>query len=217
MSERAGPPHDEERQLEALIAVMTAHPLRNRILAVVAERVEGMSIREIGARIGEPERRVRHHLEALHASGLVGVARQEERRGALVRYWRAERTPLIWSRESNLTTEQLEQLGTEILRLVIEDAAEALKGGTLAAGDSQVFGRIRRSLDREGCVELKRIYERALREAAEVARASAERAAAAGDGGTEVSMALLMFEVPGRPGATASQRRRTEVDLGDAP
>jgi DNA-binding transcriptional ArsR family regulator len=187
---------EEEGSFQALVEVMTGHPLRHRVLSAVCEQVQGRSIREIAARVGEPERRVRHQVEALLESGLIGVARQEERRGTVARYYRAERVPLIWSSEQELSESQLETLGTDILRLVMGDAAEAVRAGTFPSGDCQVYGRIRYPLDRRGCVELKEIYERALGEAERAARASAERAASAPEQPVEMVGALLLFEAP---------------------
>jgi DNA-binding transcriptional ArsR family regulator len=188
---------EEERRAEALVDVMTGgHALRHRIFSMIADRVGGTSIREVAERVGEPERRVRHHVEALLASGLIELDREEERRGAVVRYYRAERMPLIWSNEERLSIDQLERLGTEVLRFLLTDVSDAIRHGTLARGDSQIYGRIRRRLDRRGCLEVKEIHERALAEAERTARASAERAAAGDKETVEMVSAILMFEVP---------------------
>jgi hypothetical protein len=107
-----------------------------------------------------------------------------------------ERVPLIWSREQELSESQLETLGTDILRLLMRDAAEATRAGTFPRGDCQVYARIRHLLDRRGCLELKAIYERALGEAERVARASAERAASSAGEPVEMVGALLLFQAP---------------------
>jgi DNA-binding transcriptional ArsR family regulator len=183
-----------KEELSTLAKVM-ADPLRSRIFAAVVERADGVSIREISDRLDQPERRVRYHLDDFLASGLVGIAREEERRGARVRYYRAERLPVLWGRELPFSEDEAHQISMGALRFIMDDVSEAVRAGTFGRGDFHFEARIRQTMDRRGCEELAAIYERALEEAAKVVSDSAARVAS-GEVGIDVAASMLIFEPP---------------------
>jgi DNA-binding transcriptional ArsR family regulator len=190
---------EDKAQLDALVEALI-DPLQSKIFNAVAERPDGVSIREISEQIEEPMRRVRYQVSRLVQSRLIVVARQEHRRGAVLRYYRVEREPIIGSLEAeSLKATQLQRIGIAILRRIVAEASAAVRHGTFARGDFHLEARFRNRLDRRGCGEVRKIYERALSEIHQTVKASAERAIAAEEPGIELTASLFIFEPPPQP------------------
>jgi DNA-binding transcriptional ArsR family regulator len=195
---------DSHQRFLALAAAL-AHPLQTRILTVMAEPLDGISVREISERTKVPERRVRYHLDRLLRDELVRVARREGRRGTLLCYYRLEQPLLVGLRDHPpLPEEHGRQISIEVLRFVMEEASEAIRAGTFARGPHTEI-RIRHKLDERGCEELAAILLRAAEEAQTAMTASARRALEQASPSIDVTAALFCFECPAR-GAAAPPR-----------
>jgi DNA-binding transcriptional ArsR family regulator len=71
-----------------LLLKAIAHPLRQRILAVINEGEE-TSPNEVAQRLDQPLGRVSHHVRVLARLGAIELVRTEPRRGAVEHYYRA--------------------------------------------------------------------------------------------------------------------------------
>jgi hypothetical protein len=68
-------------QLRAL-----SEPLRQRLLEQFAQ---GATIKQAAARLGQPPTRLYHHVDQLHAAGLIRVTKEEKRRSVIERTFQA--------------------------------------------------------------------------------------------------------------------------------
>jgi DNA-binding transcriptional ArsR family regulator len=178
-----------------------AHPVRSKLLFAVSEKSEeGVSIRQLSERIGEPQRRVRYHLDALLDLGLVGIAERRSRRGVIERFYRAERDPL-------LTTEQLaehdeseaRQISVQILRTILGDASWAMGAKVFGLRRGHVVIRVPAEVDEQGWGELGQIEERTLLEAQTVIARSRDRLSVSGESPISALVSFLLFELPRWP------------------
>jgi len=189
--------HQEDpRDLEKLsdLAEAMAHPFKGKILAALAAANEAETINEIADKLGEPQRKVRYHLNRLIDKGLVRIAGEERRRGVIERCFRSERLPLISTDQSQaLSTEQMRKISLEALKLTLVDASAAITCGTFGAGE-HFEARIPRVLDVQGLSEILDIYERSLHEILMVATSSRERMTLSQEEGVRVIAALFVFK-----------------------
>jgi DNA-binding transcriptional ArsR family regulator len=176
------------------VAAALAHPLRGKVLAAVRDK-PGVSIRQIAARLDEPARRIRHHLEALEKAGLVDVVPRRNRRGGVEYLYSATTTPYLSEDESGtVTAEQERAIAIQILRLVLAEASAAVRAGTFGShpghGEARAWGEV----DEEGWEELGAIHLRARKEAEAAFAAARERVREKGGEVTPVTSAMFLFE-----------------------
>lgn len=180
----------------ALAAAM-ADPVRCRVLRAMATDEQGMSVRELAAVLGEPQRKVRYHLDYLAKKELVGVIKQVRRRGFLERYYRREIVPYI-SKEhaADIPEEQWWKIVTQSVRAVLADIKAAFYGRTfLRPGHVELH--VPAEVDGEGWDELSCLHEdfyEALKTALE---RSKRRLASGEEQPISVVSVSLLFEVPG--------------------
>jgi DNA-binding transcriptional ArsR family regulator len=186
----------ESDGLRALAEAM-GHPFRSKIFFIIADR-PGVTIRQVAMRLDEPERKVRHHLEALVKADLVSVESETRTRNTTTRRYAVTRRPQIFTEE----TEQLSELSQrkislEILKLILADARAAVAAGTFGTHDGHAEIRFWAEVDQEGWEELVAIHKRAFDE---MQAALARCAGRLGDDDRPkfpVTSALLLFEAPG--------------------
>ncbi len=192
-----------------------AHPLRIQILRVLENRVASPS--EIAEEIGAPLGNVSYHVRFLARVGLIELTSTKPRRGAVEHYYRAvgrvRVTDKAWSQvpdvvKSGLISATLDQVGRAI--------GAAASAGGFERSDT-VVSRQDMILDERGFAELAGELRHLLDRSKEIARESAERLAASGDGQVEVDagVVMLLFEGAGTPaaapvdGAGDRRQRRT--------
>jgi DNA-binding transcriptional ArsR family regulator len=174
------------------------HPLRGRLLQAVWERSDpGVSVQQLAARLDEPKRKIRYHLDALGDLGLVEVIRTTSRRGVIERFYRVSVTP--WITEEPADRDQARRVLVQGFRAVLSDARAAIGARLFGTRPGHAVIRIAADVDLKGWRELRDIQERALAEAQAVAKRSRARL----DGGSESRIsavaATLLFEVPPWP------------------
>ncbi len=168
------------------------HPVRGRVLTALSERPD-VTIREIAERLDEPPRRVRHHVEALLAAGLVAVTSSENLSGVVQHRYGAGLLVVddaeLWSQE--------EQMGFAkvVVRLVAADLGVAADAGMIAGIEDFVV-RMYGEVDDACLEELADLHLRTDRAIREVIQEGHERVARSGAVGTEVVTALFFFEAP---------------------
>jgi DNA-binding transcriptional ArsR family regulator len=191
-------PDVEQRDAALLrsLADAMADPLRGRILAAVCER-PGISVREIAGWVGETNRKVRYHVEALHGHGLLEVHGEAKRRGAVERQYRAT-TPatLDTDDERLISAAQERRISVEVLKLVMADATASLGSGHFGTREGHCEMRFRGEVDSEGWNELSELLIRTAGEADDIIRRSGERREESGRPGVELTAAMLLFEAP---------------------
>jgi DNA-binding transcriptional ArsR family regulator len=189
---------DERRDAELLsrLADALADPLRARLMAAVTEK-PGISIRQIAERIGEPERKVRYHVEALHSAGLVEVQGLVRRRGAVERRYRATTSMMIDAVDAERISEaQQRRISLEVLKMIMGDATVSVASGHFGTHPGHSEIRLRGEIDEEGWRELAEIHLRAMEDAQAAIDRSTERRRTTGEEGFEVTSAALLFEAP---------------------
>jgi DNA-binding transcriptional ArsR family regulator len=189
---------DERRDAELLsrLADAMADPLRARLFAAVAER-PGVSIRQIAERIGEAERKVRYHVEALHSAGLLEIQGLRRRRGAVERQYRATTGMVIDAVDAErISLAQQRRISIEVLKLIMRDATMSVASGDFGTRSGHCEIRLRGEVDDEGWRELVEIHLRAMEDAQDAIDRSAERRRMTGEDGFEVTSAALLFEAP---------------------
>lgn len=182
--------------LVSRLADAVADPLRARLFAAVAEK-PGISIRQIAKRVAEPERKVRYHVEALHAAGLVEVQGLGRRRGAVERQYRVTAAYVIDGADAEgISVDQQRRISVEILKMIMADATLSVASGHFGAAPGHCEIRLRGEIDEEGWQELAEIHIRAMEEAQDAIDRSTKRRRVTGEEGFEVTSAALLFEAP---------------------
>jgi DNA-binding transcriptional ArsR family regulator len=180
------------------LAKAMSHPVQSKILFVIADR-PGVTIRQIASRLEEPERKVRHHLEALVEAGLVSVESEVRTRNTTVRRYAVERRPHILAEDTERLSEASQRrLSLEVLKLVLADARAAVAAGAFGTHEGHTEVRFWAEVDREGWEEMVAIHQRAIDEMQAALASCAERLADDDDRAAfPVTSALLLFEAPG--------------------
>jgi DNA-binding transcriptional ArsR family regulator len=187
-----------EGQAELRLAEAMGHPVRGKLLHAVAEKSEeGVSIRQLAARLAEPKRRIRYHLDALSDLGLVEVVRVANCRGAIERFYGVTVTP--WITEELADREQARQVYIHCLKAVLADVHDAIGAKLFGQRPGNTVIRIPMEVDRKGWAELVEIQNRALHEANEAAGRSRDRLRTSSEARISALAAMLLFEVPPWP------------------
>jgi DNA-binding transcriptional ArsR family regulator len=189
---------DDPRYLKAL-----AHPLRIRILAMLAER--SASPVQLSGKLDASLGTVAYHVRTLHTLGLVELVDTRQRRGATEHYYRAQPYPRFsddaWGAlapvdKQRMLSAMLQQIGQFV-------SASAASGGFDRADSHLTRNSLR--LDARGWEQLAEASKGWLREADEIEAAAAARmkrsAAADGDGdgdghapALDVGLVMMLFE-----------------------
>jgi len=189
---------DDPRYVKAL-----AHPLRIRILAMLADR--SASPVQLSAQLDATLGTVAYHVRTLHSLGLVELVDTRQRRGATEHYYRAREHPRFpddaWSglapvAKQRMLSAMLQQIGQYV-------TASAASGGF----DRPEAHMTRRSmqLDDRAFGELAAATRRWLDAAEEIGAAAAERLAVPdrddGDAARAIDTGLVVMLFEGRPPA----------------
>lgn len=188
---------EEQRQL-CLLAEAMGHPFRGKLLQAVSEKSEeGVSIRRLAARLGEPKRKVRYHLDALSDQGLVEVASVADRGGVVERSYRVCQPPCI--AVDLVDREQARLLNVECLKSILADARTAIAADVFGIRPGHVLIRRTAEVDAAGWAELSEIQCRALDEAEAAMKRARVRLEASDEPPMTGLVAMLLFEVPPWP------------------
>jgi DNA-binding transcriptional ArsR family regulator len=189
---------DDPRYVKAL-----AHPLRIRILAMLADR--SASPVQLSSKLDATLGTVAYHVRTLHSLGLVELVDTKQRRGATEHYYRAREHPRFpddaWSGLAPIAKQRM-------LSAMLQQIGEYVTGSAAAGGFDRADAHMTRStlhLDERGFKELAAASRKWLDEAQRIERAAAKRIAAANgdaqDAAVESGLVVMVFE--SRPGASA--------------
>jgi len=198
---------DDPRYVKAL-----AHPLRIRILAMLADRVA--SPVQLAAHLDATLGTVAYHVRTLHSLGLVELVDTRQRRGATEHYYRAREHPRFpddaWAglapvAKQRMLSAMLQQIGQYVASSAAAggfDHADAHMTRTSLRLDDRGFKQLA-AASRKWLREAERIEEAA---AARLDRPSGEGGNGDGDGGVEGGLVVMVFE-----GRSANARERGGV------
>ena len=183
-----------EQDSETRMAKALAHPLRAKVLTLLNERVA--SPNELSRELDEPLGNVSYHVKALLELGCIELVDTAQRRGAIEHYYRAlTRARLDESAFKKLPASVRGELSAQVIASAIQDAAQALKQGTLDARTDRHTSTTRLSLDETAWKELQSQLVTVLDRALELQAESAGRRKD-GSGGDEIltTLTLLGYE-----------------------
>jgi DNA-binding transcriptional ArsR family regulator len=182
-----------------------AHPLRQRILRLLNQRVTSPS--DLAKELGESLPNVSYHMRILLAYDCIELVRTEQRRGAVEHYYRATTRPMMeqdhWR---GLPGSIRRQLLGQTLEQVLEHVGRAATENRFDHPDAHVSWTTF-ELDGTGWSEMSALVAETLERATAIAAESAVRMLAR-DGdepGSRTELAILHFErgaPDGRDGAS---------------
>ena len=188
---------DDPRYVKAL-----AHPLRIRILAMLADR--SASPVQLAGKLDATLGTVAYHVRTLHSLGLVELVDTRQRRGATEHYYRAREHPRFpddaWSGLAPVAKQRM-------LSAMLQQIGEYVTGSAAAGGFDRSEAHMTRSvlrLDERGWQQLVTATRKWLREAERIEESAAARIAKVSDGDgdgdradLDVGLVVMLFE--GRP------------------
>jgi DNA-binding transcriptional ArsR family regulator len=190
------PDKGSQERIEALLVKALGHPLRAKLLFALND-APGKSAQEIAERVGEPVRKVRHHLSELRKAGLIEAVEHRTRRGVVEQFYSVAKAPMVDDAKfAKLSSNEKLRIVTQALKRCYELATEALIAGTFYARDETGLVTVQAELDSQGWREFVEAHRRAH---AEVERVKAESGARL-RGGAErpigAASTLMWFEMP---------------------
>jgi DNA-binding transcriptional ArsR family regulator len=179
--------------VDSRLAKALAHPLRVQLLAQLNQGVA--SPNELAKKLGEPLTNVSYHVRMLHDLGCIELVETEPRRGALEHYYRAIVRPFFSDRDwKRLPQNARNSISDAVFQLIWEDAAAAIKDGSMEERDDHHLSRTVLAVDEQGWEELHDLLAQTLEKAMDVQAQSASRASK-GDGETFCAN-VVMFTHP---------------------
>jgi DNA-binding transcriptional ArsR family regulator len=187
---------DDPRYVKAL-----AHPLRIRILAMLADR--SASPVQLSAQLDATLGTVAYHVRTLHSLGLVELVDTRQRRGATEHYYRAREHPRFpddaWAGLAPVAKQRM-------LSAMLQQIGQYVTSSAAAGGfDRSEAHMTRRSmpLDDRAFEELAAATRRWLDEAEAIGAAAAKRMnGGADDASVDTGLVVMLFE--GRPADDAA-------------
>jgi DNA-binding transcriptional ArsR family regulator len=198
---------DDPRYVKAL-----AHPLRIRILAMLADRVA--SPVQLAAHLDATLGTVAYHVRTLHSLGLVELVDTRQRRGATEHYYRAREHPRFpddaWSGLAPVAKQRM-------LSAILQQVGQYVTSSAAAGGFDHADAHMTRTslrLDDRGFKQLAAASRKWLREAERIEEAAVARLERGpgedGDGGVEGGLVVMVFE--GRAGGVGGATRAPDGD-----
>jgi len=180
---------DDPRYVKAL-----AHPLRIRILAMLADR--SASPVQLSSKLDATLGTVAYHVRTLHQLGLIELVDETRVRGAVAHHYRAKDRPQIsneaWAQASPIAKQAA--VGSTLQTIDEYVRASAAAGGFDRA-DAHI-NRLVMRLDAQGWTEMSEACKQLLDRLSEIEDAAKERIAADphAQGIVDAGVALLAFE-----------------------
>jgi DNA-binding transcriptional ArsR family regulator len=198
---------DDPRYVKAL-----AHPLRIRILAMLADRVA--SPVQLAAHLDATLGTVAYHVRTLHSLGLVELVDTRQRRGATEHYYRAREHPRFpddaWSGLAPVAKQRM-------LSAILQQVGQYVTSSAAAGGFDHADAHMTRTslrLDDRGFKQLAAASRKWLLEAERIEQAAAARldGAAGADGAASVEGGLVVMVFEGRAGGARGAAHAPERD-----
>jgi DNA-binding transcriptional ArsR family regulator len=176
--------------------VAMSHPLRGRILRLLAERGI-MSPSDLSRALTADLSDVSYHVKRLEALECAELVYTRPVRGALEHFYRATERPLIDTDEfEDLDPITAEDLVLHSFQRIVDDFVASRKAQMIGFDRHFYLARTPYIVDGEGFEEGMEAVDRCRLELSEIERRSAERRSERGTSGVAVSGSLLWFKVP---------------------
>ena len=190
--------------IDPAVAKALSHPLRSHILVTLGDRVA--SPNEIARELGLAARDLDYHVKVLVEMGMIRLVRTEPRRGVQEHFYElSSRILYLDDPEWEKVPEAIRGSFTAgLLKILIEEAMEALQAGTLNARHSH-HSRTPMLLDEQGWMELTGVMGGALEQVMAVREASDARRQGGSEASIPVEVYLLGFEKAGTRHAGAAR------------
>lgn len=183
----------QKKPIDETLAAIVAHPLRARILTVLAERVA--SPRQLATALGCELHETSYHTKKLKELDLIELVREEPVRGAVQHFYRAIRRPMVNAEEyALLSRSERNAFATEACQLSFADAAAALASEKFSSRSDNMVARLPMSLDEEAWKEASRLQDETLAEMLEIQARSDERRTQTGEEPIRACSVSLLFE-----------------------
>lgn len=178
------------------IAAILADPFRMRL--IIALSVEApLGADTLAERTGEPIHRVRRHLNALLACGIVGIAGEEGRRNTTKRYFALDRRPWIGIEEDRLLGERDRRRHTVgTIRVIFEEATRAASNAQLVQRADRLVANFPGRVDEQGWGELSVLHHEMLNRVQRVMAESRVRLARGDEEPIGVISQQVLLEAP---------------------
>jgi DNA-binding transcriptional ArsR family regulator len=186
--------------IDPALAKALSHPLRSHILVTLGDRIA--SPNEIARELGLAARDLDYHVKVLLEMGMIQLVRREKRRGAREHFYELS-SSLVYLDDptwSGVPSQIRSSFSANLLRMVTEEAMDALKAGTFSARDSHQ-SRTPMLLDEQGWNELISVMAGALEQVMAVQRKSERRRRQGAEIAIPVEVFMIGFE-------TATGRRQ---------
>jgi DNA-binding transcriptional ArsR family regulator len=180
----------DQRLVKAL-----AHPLRVEILAILNERLA--SPNELSKELSEGLSQVSYHVKVLKDYECIELVKTEPRRGAVEHYYRATARAFLTDQDwQQLPASIKPGMSASFLRLLVDDAVNALREGTFDARDDRHISFTPGLVDEQGWEETVELVNETLERAIEIQAKSTSRLTKSDEKGIPSTVALLHFEGP---------------------
>jgi hypothetical protein len=132
---------------------------------------------ELAKKLGEPLTNVSYHVRMLHDLGCIELVETEPRRGALEHYYRAVVRPFFSDRDwKRLPQNARNSISDAVFQLIWDDAAAAIKDGSMEERDDHHLSRTVLAVDEQGWQDLHDLLAQTLEQAMDIQAQSASRA-----------------------------------------
>jgi len=179
---------DDPRYVKAL-----AHPLRIRILAMLADR--SASPVQLAGKLDATLGTVAYHVRTLHSLGLVELVDTRQRRGATEHYYRAREHPRFpddaWSGLAPVAKQRM-------LSAMLQQIGQYVTSSAAAGGFDRAEAHMTRTglrLDERGWQQLAAATRKWLSEAEKIQETAAKRLERGGEAeAVDAAVVLMLFE-----------------------
>jgi len=194
----------DQRLVKAL-----AHELRVEILTILNERMA--SPNELAKELNEGLSQVSYHVKVLKDYECIELVKTEPRRGAVEHYYRATSRPFVSDRDWQVLPSSVRAgLSAELLELIQGDAVRALVEGTFEAREDVHLTRTLMLLDERGWRDLMAALTGTLERVGKIQTEAASRLRKSDEGGINVSVSMLGFELPEMPSDRPEGKGKTK-------
>jgi DNA-binding transcriptional ArsR family regulator len=178
----------DQRLVKAL-----AHPLRVQILMILNERMA--SPNELSKELEEGLSQVSYHVKVLKDFECIEMVKTEPRRGAVEHYYRATARAFFTDAEYKHLPDSIKPGATAaVMRMMMDDVASALDGGTFTARDDMHLSWTPGVVDEQGWTESVDLVNETLDRIIDIHAASAKRLAKSDEDGVPATAVLMSFE-----------------------
>jgi DNA-binding transcriptional ArsR family regulator len=174
-----------------------SHPLRASVLRILTERTASPA--EMARELDEELSNVSYHAKQLVELECAELVSTRPVRGALEHFYRATERHLIDTEEwEELDPLVAEDLVCQFMQRILDDFTASARAGIIGSDENFHLTRTLFVMDAQGRQEALEAHERARLEIVEIAARSADRMAASGEQGINVSSSQGCFQLPDR-------------------